>query len=144
MPPKSKATPRSSHATALAPKKSYLIAYNAVSCALWATILYRTVTIAGPDLLGGAKKEAGLGATLRLNLFGEEAKGYEVLYGETGEFVKWAQTAAMMEIVHSLVGEFSVSFAGGWQWRGWARERQTRMGKCGITKAGKFEIGRIQ
>lgn len=63
------------------------------------------MTIAGPDLLGGAKKEGGIGATLKLNLFGEEAKGYELLFGETGEFVKWAQTAAMMEILHSLLGE---------------------------------------
>jgi very-long-chain (3R)-3-hydroxyacyl-CoA dehydratase len=61
--------------------KAYLIAYNAVSCGLWATILYRTVTIAGT-----------------------EGK-YAQLFGETGEFVKWAQTAAMMEIVHSVLGE---------------------------------------
>lgn len=115
MPPKSTASPKSGAATGLTPKKSYLIAYNAVSCALWATILYRTATIAGPDLLGGgAKKEGGIGATLKLNLFGEEARGYERLFGETGEFVKWAQTAAMMEIVHSLVGEF-ILFGGGWE-----------------------------
>lgn len=107
MPPKSKSSPA---ATGLTPKKSYLIAYNAVSCVLWATILYRTVTIAGPDLLGGPKKEG---------LFGKKAWGYERLFGETGEFVKWAQTAAMMEIVHSLVGEWRVFFClvfGGFGW----------------------------
>lgn len=112
MPPKSKASTKSGAATGLTPKKSYLIAYNAVSCALWATILYRTATIAGPDLLGksGSSGKSGIGATLKLDLFGEEAKGYQRLFGETGEFVKWAQTAAMMEIVHSLVGECKVSF----------------------------------
>lgn len=68
------------------------------------------MTIAGPDLLGGPKKEG---------LFGKKAWGYERLFGETGEFVKWAQTAAMMEIVHSLVGEWRVFFClvfGGFGW----------------------------
>ncbi|KAE9972166.1 hypothetical protein BLS_004168 [Venturia inaequalis] len=109
MPPKSKSSSKSSPATGMTPKKSYLIAYNAISCALWATILYRTILIVGPDLLGGGKKEEGIGASLKLNIFGEEAKGYEMLFGETGEFVKWAQTAAMMEILHSLFGLVNAS-----------------------------------
>jgi len=75
-PKSSKPTPSSSAKTA------YLTAYNGISCILWATILGRTVNT--------------------LVTTGD----YNSLYGYTGEFVKWSQTAAMMEIAHSLFGKF--------------------------------------
>jgi hypothetical protein len=85
----SNSKPRPAKPAASSANKAYLTLYNAVSCGLWATILYRTITIVGTE------------------------GNYGALFGETGEFVKWAQSAAMMEIVHSLLGE-SFSFCFGW------------------------------
>lgn len=75
---------KSSKPPASSANKAYLTAYNAVSCGLWATVLYRTVAILGKDGNWGS------------------------LFRETGEFVKWTQTAAMMEIAHSVLGEWTV------------------------------------
>jgi hypothetical protein len=76
----------SSKPAASSANKAYLTAYNAVSCGLWATILYRTVTIVGKD------------------------GNWGVLFEQTGEFVTWAQTAAIMEIAHSVLGKLRVAF----------------------------------
>ena len=59
--------------------KIYLVMYNALSAQLWAVILVRVVTI------------------LTLHGYGET-------YDRLGEWVKWTQTLAVLEIVHSLVG----------------------------------------
>lgn len=32
--------------------------------------------------------------------------GFENVYGGVGEFAKWTQTGALLEVVHALVGEF--------------------------------------
>ncbi|CAN8097160.1 unnamed protein product [Discula destructiva] len=60
-------------------KRVYLVAYNSVNAALWAIVLVRTVqmlTIGGP----------------------------EAVYPAVGEFTKWTQTLAGLEIVHSVLG----------------------------------------
>lgn len=62
-------------------KRTYLIAYNALSAALWSVVLVRTVqtlTTAGP----------------------------EAVYPTVGEWTKWTQTLAGLEIVHSVLGLF--------------------------------------
>jgi hypothetical protein len=61
-------------------KNAYLTLYNFASAVLWASILGRTVLT--------MDKKAGS------------------VYGVTGEFVKWTQTIALMEVGHSLFGEF--------------------------------------
>jgi hypothetical protein len=73
-------------------KKLYLTLYNAVSCGLWGVILYRVVSV----LVENYTKEPFLGTVKRK----------ENAWYETGEFVKWVQTGALLEVVHSLVGEW--------------------------------------
>ncbi|KAI0181107.1 PTPLA-domain-containing protein [Hypoxylon sp. FL1284] len=60
-------------------KNGYLILYNAASAILWLTVLGRVV-----------------GANF--------TKGPQLAYPATGEFCKWTQTLAGMEILHSLFG----------------------------------------
>jgi hypothetical protein len=72
-------------------KKLYLTLYNAVSCGLWALILSKVVSV----LVENYTKEPFLGTIKRK----------ENAWYETGEFVKWVQTGALLEVVHSLVGK---------------------------------------
>lgn len=60
-------------------KTSYLILYNAVSAVLWLAVMGRVL------------------ASLYL-------KGPHFVYLSTGEFCKWTQTLAGMEVLHSLFG----------------------------------------
>lgn len=60
-------------------KNAYLVLYNALSAAAWSVVLYRTVTVAlehDPKLV-----HAGV-----------------------GEWTKWTQTGALLEVLHSLLG----------------------------------------
>ena len=61
-------------------RSRYLILYNTLSAILWAIILTRTTRI----LLTGGKSQ---------NVF-----------NQVGEFTRWTQTLAMLEILHSLTG----------------------------------------
>lgn len=66
-------------------KRTYLVAYNALSAALWAVVLVRTaqtLPTAGP----------------------------EAVYPAVGEWTKWTQTLAGLEIVHSVLGSFVSRF----------------------------------
>ncbi|KAI0199565.1 tyrosine phosphatase-like protein [Astrocystis sublimbata] len=60
-------------------KNGYLILYNAVSAILWLTVLGRIVAI-------------------------NVARGPTLAYPAVGEFCKWTQTLAGMEVLHSLFG----------------------------------------
>lgn len=60
-------------------KTQYLIIYNFVSALLWLVVLGRVITIV--PLLGTNKA-----------------------YPAAGEFTKWTQTLALMEVVHAAVG----------------------------------------
>ncbi len=66
-------------------KNGYLILYNAVSAALWLTVMVRIVAA---NVNGG---------------------GYTSVYANTGEFCKWTQTLAGMEVLHSLLGTSSLT-----------------------------------
>lgn len=60
-------------------KRTYLISYNALSAALWSVVLVRTAqtfATAGP----------------------------EAVFPAVGEWTKWTQTLAGLEIVHSVLG----------------------------------------
>ena len=67
-----------------APKRVYLIAYNALNALLWSVVLGRTVSTI---------YARGLDA------------GPAAVYPAVGEWTKWTQTLAALEIVHSLLGE---------------------------------------
>ena len=58
---------------------AYLFLYNFASSVAWATVLGRTISY-------------------------NVADGPGALYPGTGEFVRWTQTAACLEVVHSLTG----------------------------------------
>jgi len=66
-------------------KTGYLILYNFISAILWATVLGRVLAI----------------ATLH---------SYVKVYLGVGEFAKWTQTMALLEVVHAGVGEFGICF----------------------------------
>lgn len=72
--------PRAPKAAVSGPKRAYLVAYNGLSAALWSVVLARTV-----------------GALC--------AGGPEAVYPAVGEWTKWTQTLAALEVVHSLLGE---------------------------------------
>ncbi|KAL0640789.1 hypothetical protein Q9L58_000096 [Maublancomyces gigas] len=60
-------------------EKSSLIAYNAISCVLWLGVLGRTV-------------------------LAFSSAGSENVYASVGEYTKWTQTLALLEIVHIVLG----------------------------------------
>ena len=62
-------------------KTRYLILYNTVSAILWLAILCRVVLLV-------------------------PLVGFKNVYGGVGEFVKWTQTLAALEVVHAAFGEF--------------------------------------
>lgn len=62
-------------------KRTYLVAFNALSAALWSVVLVRTAqTLA--------------------------STGPEAVYPAVGEWTKWTQTLAGLEIAHSVLGMF--------------------------------------
>lgn len=65
--------------TSLSAKSLYLILYNLVSAVLWAFVLGKVTMTASS---GGTRK----------------------VYVNVGEYAKWTQTLAGLEILHSLVG----------------------------------------
>jgi len=67
-------------------KTGYLVLYNAVSTILWATILGRVLLVAN-------------------------VHGTKMVFPAVGEFAKWTQTLALLEVVHAAVGAFG-SFIG--------------------------------
>jgi hypothetical protein len=81
-----KISARQNSASRTSPRTKYLIGYNLVSAGLWTVILHRVVSHSG--------------------LKGEP----ETLYNVVGDFARWSQTLALVEIVHSLFGECFISF----------------------------------
>jgi len=69
-------------------KKNYLIGYNLLNAVLWASVVGRVVLITS-------------------------MVGYRDLYKGTGNFVRFTQTLALLEVVHSALGRFRTLFL--WQ-----------------------------
>lgn len=61
--------------------KTYLILYNFASAVAWSVVLGRTVSLLSQS-------------------------GPQSVYAGVGEWTKWTQTVAAMEIMHSLLGSF--------------------------------------
>ena len=84
-------------------KNAYLLAYNAASAALWAGVLYQTVTIGANEVVNAQKAGAFFGSddwftATRRGL--ASGKVYDSLEGYT----RTVQTLAGLEVLHSLVG----------------------------------------
>ncbi|CEJ89402.1 hypothetical protein VHEMI05246 [[Torrubiella] hemipterigena] len=60
-------------------RSAYLVVYNALSAAAWSIVLYKTA----------------------LTWY---TSGHQEVFFEVGEWTKWTQTAAALEILHSLLG----------------------------------------
>ena len=60
-------------------KTAYLVLYNAVSAVAWSVVLGRTLSAAA-------------------------TQGWQHVYPAVGEWTKWTQTMAALEILHSLLG----------------------------------------
>lgn len=78
--------PRRHRSSSSSPSQSpliaqYLILYNLFSALLWTTVLGRVVLLI-------------------------PLVGFNGVYGGVGEFAKWTQTIAVMEVLHSGFGSF--------------------------------------
>ena len=87
-------------------KNAYLLAYNAASAALWAGVLYQTVTIGANEVVNAQKAGAFFGSddwftATRRGL--ASGKVYDSLEGYT----RTVQTLAGLEVLHTLVGTWS-------------------------------------
>lgn len=65
--------------------KEYLSAYNSVCALLWLSIFGRVVLLV-------------------------PITGFESVYAGAGDFAKWTQTVAMLEILHSAFGMINPSY----------------------------------
>lgn len=91
-------------------KNAYLLAYNAASAALWAGVLYQTVTIGANEVVNAQKAGAFFGSddwftATRRGL--ASGKVYDGLEGYT----RTVQTLAGLEVLHSLVGTWLSSIS---------------------------------
>lgn len=73
--------PKPTPATPPSSASAYLFLYNFLSSIAWAVVLGRTLTYSF-------------------------VKGPEAVYGGAGEFTRWTQTAACLEVMHSVTGAF--------------------------------------
>jgi very-long-chain (3R)-3-hydroxyacyl-CoA dehydratase len=65
-------------------KSSYLIFYNLVSAALWSVVIAQVLRINATD-------------------------GHEKVYAGVGEYTKWTQTLAGLEVLHAALGRWTFS-----------------------------------
>ena len=70
---------RSRSKEASAAKTNYLILYNFVSAVLWSSVLGRVLLVSG-------------------------LHGYPYTYLAVGQFAKWTQTLAVLEVLHAALG----------------------------------------
>lgn len=66
-------------------QSQYLVSYNLVCAVLWAAVLGRVVLLI-------------------------PLVGFENVHGGVGEFTKWTQTLALLEVAHSALGMRTQSF----------------------------------
>lgn len=78
-----KATQRSPKSAPSPAKTTYLILYNSVSALLWTVVLGRVLLIGS-------------------------IHGYKSVFLGTGEFTKWTQTLAGLEVLHAATGKIGL------------------------------------
>lgn len=108
MPPKSKtgqaAAPNDQRpAKQSGAKNAYLLAYNAVSAALWAGVLYQTVSIGGSEVVNAQKAGSFFGTS---SWFFATRTGLASgkVYDSLEVYTRMVQSLAGLEVLHSLVG----------------------------------------
>jgi hypothetical protein len=83
-------------------RTKYLIAYNLMSAGLWTAVLNRVATLAVSSAAGAVAS----GAVTDLDsLAAVGARSSAALEASSGEFVRWVQTAAALEVLHAAFGE---------------------------------------
>ena len=105
MPPKQPtASPRDQRPLKSSPvKNAYLLAYNAVSAALWAGVLYNTVKISLHEIETARKAGSFFGRSDLQSVTAGLASGK--VFASLDEYVRLVQSLAGLEVLHSLVGE---------------------------------------
>jgi very-long-chain (3R)-3-hydroxyacyl-CoA dehydratase len=107
MPPKFSSTTTARKPALSSPlKNTYLLAYNALSAALWAGVLYKTVTVGAREINVASKSgwiTAGAGP------LGAVKKGLSSgkVYDELETYTRLTQSLAGLEVLHSLLGTCS-------------------------------------
>lgn len=84
-------------------KTSYLLAYNALSAALWAGVLYQTITIGAGEVSNVRKNgwiKAGEGPLQAL----QKGLGSGKVYAESEGYTRMVQSLAGAEVLHSVFG----------------------------------------
>ncbi|KAF1921636.1 protein tyrosine phosphatase [Ampelomyces quisqualis] len=85
-------------------KNTYLLAYNAVSAALWAGVLYKTLLIGSYEIQRVTQKGwITSSASGPLDAL-QKGLGSGKVYDELEEYTRLTQSLAGLEVVHSLVG----------------------------------------
>ena len=88
-------------------KNAYLLAYNAVSAALWACVLYKTVTIGAHEVQTARKAGSFFGRNDLQSVAAGLASGK--VFEELDEYTRLVQSLAGLEVLHSLVGTLHTS-----------------------------------
>jgi very-long-chain (3R)-3-hydroxyacyl-CoA dehydratase len=84
-------------------KNAYLLAYNAVSAALWAGVLYQTVTIGGNEVVNAQKAGAFFGKGDWFTAIQRGLSSAKV-YDNLEYYTRVVQSLAGLEVLHSLLG----------------------------------------
>jgi hypothetical protein len=83
-------------------KNTYLLAYNAVSAALWAGVLYKTVTIGAHEIQTARKAGSFFGRNDLQSAAAGLASGK--VFAELDGYTRMVQSLAGLEVLHSLLG----------------------------------------
>lgn len=90
-----------------AAKNAYLLAYNALSAALWAGVLYKTVAI-GSHEISLAKKDGWVLSGEGIVGAVQKGLGSGEVYGNLEGYTRVVQSLAGAEVLHSLVGTYTI------------------------------------
>ncbi|CAA9959412.1 hypothetical protein P3342_004408 [Pyrenophora teres f. teres] len=84
-------------------KNAYLLAYNALSAALWTGVLAQTLTVGGQEILNAQKAGSFFGSA---DWFTATKNGLASgkVYDNLEVYTRMVQTLAGMEVLHSLFG----------------------------------------
>jgi very-long-chain (3R)-3-hydroxyacyl-CoA dehydratase len=97
-------------------KNAYLLTYNALSAALWASILYRVLTL-GAHEVSNARKAGLLFGGGGKSVMGDVYKGLASgkVYNEMEGWVRGVQSLAACEVLHSLFGNYALALRLRWK-----------------------------
>jgi very-long-chain (3R)-3-hydroxyacyl-CoA dehydratase len=88
-------------------KNTYLVSYNALSAALWAGVLYKTVTIGAHEASAASKNGWFTSGACPLGAI-QKGLGSGKMYDELESYTRMTQSLAGLEILHSILGTQSI------------------------------------